>query len=100
MEQVDSSNHKFIKIEAEVRTGITISKTIKTGIGQIVATEDSIGKIGVGLDMNKITGEEISEETWGALKDRIVDKSIETITETKVMKEARTGLEKGFFKKL
>ena len=62
MEQVDSSNHKFIKIEAEVRTGITISKAIRTGIDQIVVTDDSLGKIEVGLDMKTITGEEISEE--------------------------------------
>ena len=39
MEQVDHSNHKFIKIEAEVGTGITISKANRTGIGQIVVTE-------------------------------------------------------------
>ena len=63
MEQVDSSNHKFIKIEAEVRTEITISQAIRTGIDQIVVTEDSIDKIEVGLDINKITGQEISEET-------------------------------------
>ena len=61
MEQVDSSNHKFIKIEAEVRIEITISKVIRTDIGQIVVTEDSIGKIEVGLDMNKIIGEETSK---------------------------------------
>ena len=60
MEQVDSSNHKFTKIEVEVKTGvamtetITISKAIKTGIGQGVATEDSIDKIEVGLDMKKL----------------------------------------------
>ena len=63
MEQVESSNAKFIKIEVEVRIGITISKAIRTGIGQIVVTEESIDKIEVGLDMNKITGEETSEET-------------------------------------
>ena len=62
MEKVDSSNHKFIKIEAGVR-GITISKAIRTDIGQIVVTEDSIDKIEVGLDMNKITEQETLEET-------------------------------------
>ena len=60
MEQIDSSNHKFIKIEAEVRTEIIISTTIRTGIGQIVATEDNTDKIEVDLDMNRITGEETS----------------------------------------
>ena len=63
MEQVDSSNHKFTKIEVEVRTEITISEAIRTGIGQIVATEDSIEKVEVGLDMNKFTEEETLEET-------------------------------------
>ena len=63
MEQVDSSNYKFIKIEAEVRTEIIISIAITTGIGQIVVTEDSIDNIEVAQDMNKITGEETSEET-------------------------------------
>ena len=58
MEQVDSSNHKFIKIEADVRTGTTISEAIRTGIGQIVMAEDSIDKIEVVPDMKKITGEE------------------------------------------
>ena len=63
MEQLDISNHKFIKIENEVRTEITISKAIRTSIGQRVATKDSIDKIEVGLDTNRITGEETSEET-------------------------------------
>ena len=62
-----------------------------------MATEESIGKIEVGIDMNKITGEEISEETWGALTDRIVEESTEIITEMKVMIETGTGLEKGHF---
>ena len=42
MEQVGSSNHKFIKTEAEVRTGIIISIVIRTGIDQIVMTEDNV----------------------------------------------------------
>ena len=63
MEQVDSSNHKFIKIEAEVRTEIIISIAIRTGIDQIMVTGDNTGKTEVGLDMNNITGVETSEET-------------------------------------
>ena len=64
MEWVDSSNHKFTKIEVEDKTevaitdAIMISKVTRTGIGQIVVTEDSIDKTEVGLSMNKITGEE------------------------------------------
>ena len=97
MVQVDSSKHKFINIEAEVRTEIIISIGIRTGIGQIVKTEDSIDKIEVGLDMNKIIGEETSKETCGTLTDRIVEENIETITEMTVMIEAGTGLGKGNF---
>ena len=48
---------------AKVRIGITISKIIRTGIGQIVVTEDSIDKIEVGLGMNKNYRRGISEET-------------------------------------
>ena len=54
MEQVDSSKHKFIKTEAEVRRGITIKGTIRTGIDQIVVTEDNTDKTEVGLDTNKL----------------------------------------------
>ena len=97
MEQVKSSNHKIIKIEAEVRAEITIREAIRTGINQIVVIEDNTDKIEVGLDMNRITGEETSEGTWGALTDRIVEESIGTITEMTVMIEAGTGLEKGSF---
>ena len=69
MEQVDSLSHTFTKVEVEGKTEVTttdrimISKATRTDIGQIVETEDSIDKIEVGLDMNKIIGEEISEET-------------------------------------
>ena len=67
MRQVDSSNHKSIKVEVEVKTEITMRKTIRTGkdqtTGQIVTTEDSTDKTEVGPDMNKITGEVTSEET-------------------------------------
>ena len=58
MEQVDSSNYKFIKIEAEARIGIIISTAIRTGIHQIVATEENIDKIEADLDINRITEEE------------------------------------------
>ena len=40
-----------------------ICKVIKMGIGQIVATEDSMDKTEVGPSMNKIKEEETSEET-------------------------------------
>ena len=97
MEQVDSSNHKFIKIDVEVRTEIIISIAIRTDIGQIVVTKDNTDKIEVGLDMNRITGEEISEEVWLALTHRIIDENIETITEMTVMIETGTVVEKGNF---
>ena len=69
MEQVDILNHKFTKVEAEdkieviMTDAVMIGKAIRTDIGQIVVTEDSIDKMEVGLGMNKITGEEISVET-------------------------------------
>ena len=66
MGQVDSSNHKFIKTEVEVRTEITIRGTIRTGIDEIidqtVVTEDNTDKTKVGPDTNKIIGEDILEE--------------------------------------
>ena len=68
MEQVDSLNHKFTKVEAEDKTEVTmtdaimVSKAIRTDVGLIVATEDSIEKIEVGPGMKRIIGEEISEE--------------------------------------
>ena len=40
-----------------------ISEASRTDIGQIVETEDSTDKTEVGLDMNKIIGEVISEVT-------------------------------------
>ena len=67
MGQVDSSNHKSIKVEIEVRTEITIKGTIRTGtdqiIDQIVVTEDNTDKIEVGLGTNKIIEEVTLEET-------------------------------------
>ena len=67
MGQVDSSNHKSIKVEVEVRTKITIRGATRTGAdyitGQIVVTENNTDKTEVGLDMNKIIGEVPLEET-------------------------------------
>ena len=41
---------------------VMISEAIRRDIGQIVVTEDSIDNIEGGQGMNKIIGEEISEE--------------------------------------
>ena len=49
-------------MEVTMTDTIMISEAIRTDIGQIVEIEDSIDKIVVGLSMNKIIGEEISEE--------------------------------------
>ena len=103
MQQVDNLNHKFIKVEAEDRIEVTmtdtimISKAIKTDIGQTVETEDIIERTEVGLGMNKIIGEVISEVMQGILTDRIAEESIEIITGMKVMTDIGTGLEKGYF---
>ena len=67
MEQIDNSNHKSIRVEVEVKTGITIRETIRIGrdliIDQIAVTEDNTDKTEVGPDTNKIKGEVILEET-------------------------------------
>ena len=97
MEKVGSSNHKFIKPEAEVRTEVTISVVIRTGIDQIVMTKDNTDKIEVDPDINKIMGQETLEETWGVMVDIIVQESIEIIMEMTVMTEDRIGLESGHF---
>ena len=101
MEQIDSSNPKSIKVEVEVRTEITTRGTIRTDTDQITAqtveTEDSTDKTEVGPDTNKIIGEEILEETRGAMVDKTVEEGIETIIEMTVMTEAGTGPEKGQF---
>ena len=97
MEQVDISNYKFIKIQAEVRTGIIISIAIRTDIGQIVATEGNADRIRVNLDMNRITEKETSGETRGAMVERRVEESIETIIEMTVMLEVVIVWEKGNF---
>ena len=67
-EQIDSSNHKSIRVEVEVRTGVTVKEATKIGTitVQIAETEVSTDKIKVGLDMNqdmnRIIGEVILEE--------------------------------------
>ena len=67
MKQIDSSSSKSIKVEVEVRTGITIRETIRIGTDlityQIAETENNTDKTEVGLDMNKFLGEVILEET-------------------------------------
>ena len=70
------------------------SIAIRAGIYQIVVSED---KTEVSLDTNKIIGEETSEETWGALTDRVAEDRIRTITEMTGMIEAGTGLVRGHF---
>ena len=87
----------MIEIEAKVQTGITIGIVIRTVIDQIVMTDDNTDRIEVGLDTNRIIGEEISEETLGALADRVAEERIGTITEMTGMIEAGTGLERGCF---
>ena len=69
VEQVENLSHKFTKAGAEDRIEVTMtdaimmSEAIITDIDQIVETEDSIDRAEVGLDMNKIIGEVISEVT-------------------------------------
>ena len=59
MEQIDSSNHKSIRVEVEFRTGITVSEVTKIGTDKITdqkaETEDITDKIEVDLDMNQDT---------------------------------------------
>ena len=50
-------------MKAEVRTEIVVRGAIRTGINQIVVTEDNTDKREVGLDMNKIIGDQILGET-------------------------------------
>ena len=80
MGQVDSSNHKSIKVEIEVKTEIAIRETVRTGTyqitGQIVVTEDITYKTEVGPDMKKIIGEVTLEETQEVMTDRTVEESI------------------------
>ena len=59
---------QFTNIEVEDKTEVTVtdtimtSKAIRTDTGQIVETEDNIDRAEVGLGMNKIIAEELSEE--------------------------------------
>ena len=76
---------------------VMTSEATRTDMGQIVETEDSIDRTEVGLDMNKIIEEVISEVMQGILTEKTAEESIETITGMKVMREAGTGLEKGHF---
>ena len=54
---MDNSNNKSIKVEVEVRTGVTVKEATKIGpiTDQITETEHSTDKIEVGLDMNQDT---------------------------------------------
>ena len=58
-DQIGNINHKSIRIEVEVRTGIMIRETIKISTvkitDQIVETEDSTDRIEICLDMNQDT---------------------------------------------
>ena len=81
--KIDNSHHKSIRVEVEVRTGITIREIIRIGrdqiTGQIAETEDNTDRIEVGLNMNKIIGEVISRvnvRSYG----RQNRENIETIT--------------------
>ena len=70
MEQIDNSNHKSIRVEVDVRTGVSVREATKIGThlitDQIADTEVSADKTEVGLDINqdrnRIIGEVILEE--------------------------------------
>ena len=91
------SYHKSIRVEVEVKTGITTRETIRISTDQIAETENIIDQTEIGLNMSKIIGEVIVEETLGIMVDKTVEESIETAIEMTVMTEAGTGLEKGHF---
>ena len=101
MEQVDNFSHKFTKVEAQDKIEVTMtdavmtSKAIRTDIDQIVETEDSIDNTEVGLGMNKIIEEEISEVPQGILTAKIAEESMKTVTQMKVI--AETEIEKDHF---
>ena len=65
--------------------------------GQKAETEDNIDKTEVDLDINKILGEVILEETLGIIVEKSVEENIEAAIEMTVITEAGTGLEKGCF---
>ena len=44
VEQIDNSNPKSVRVDVEVRTGITIRETIKMGTDKIAETEDNTDK--------------------------------------------------------
>ena len=77
MEQKDNSNHKSIRVEVEVRTVITVREIVRLGTDlitdQIAGTENNTDKIEVGLDMNKILGEVILEETLEIMVEKTVE---------------------------
>ena len=60
-EQIHSPNPKYIRVEVDIRTEITVRGTIRTDrdqiTGQVVVTEDNTDKTEVSLDMDKIIGE-------------------------------------------
>ena len=56
---------------------------------QIAETEDNTDMTEAGLDMNRILGEVILEETLGIIVDKIVGETIEKALEITVMIEAR-----------
>ena len=67
--RTNNSNHKYIRVKVGVKTeiAITIKGTIRTGpdqkTGQVAETENHTYRTEVGLDMNKVLGEVILEET-------------------------------------
>ena len=64
------------RIDENMMDTIMISKIIKTDIGQIVETEDSIDKIEVDQDMIKIIEVkilEVTQEHIKILKDRVAE---------------------------
>ena len=99
MEEVDSLNHKSVRVEVEVRTGITIKDIIKTDIdqitGQIVETGDNTGNTEIGPGTNKIIGEVNLEKTEGAIACKMIEKNIEITLGMIFMIEAGTGPEMG-----
>ena len=83
-------NHKFAKVEVQGKTEvIMMSDVIRISIYQIVEKGDNIDRTEVGLGMNKIMEEGISEVMQGSLRDKTAEENIEIITEMNVMKEEK-----------
>ena len=61
---------QIYQIDVEVRTEITIKRMIRTGIDQIMVSEDNTDKIEVALGTNKIIGEEILQAIVGPGQDQ------------------------------